>query len=96
MGGTTLEIIRAMHNVTGGACHLLVRVDDMGPLPLRCPPINVIKPPPHMNYDYGSVWHVPPKWMGPKHKFWMNNATFFTIVHNPYAQTVSAKSYGVQ
>ena len=57
-GGTTLEIVGAMYNFTWGACHWLNSVDDMGSL--RCPQINITKPP--SLFEYGvPIWHVPPK-----------------------------------
>lgn len=88
-GGTTLEIVGAMYNFTWGACHWLTSVDDMGSL--RCPQINVTKPLPHM--DFGSIWHVPPKWMKPESKFWMENATLFSVVRDPYDRAVSSWNY---
>jgi hypothetical protein len=65
--------------------------DDMGP-GLRCPQINSTKPSPH-RMDYGSIWHVPPKWMKPKSKWWMNDAALFTVVRDPYARAVSSWNY---
>ena len=90
-GGTTLEIVAAMHNITWGACHWLDKVDNMGSM--RCPPIvNGPKPPPHG--PYGNKWHVPPKWQPPEDKFWLTkNITLFTVVRDPYARAVSNWNY---
>ena len=67
----------------------LKKVDDMGSL--RCPNSNVTKPPPHG--PFGSKWHVPPKWLDSESKFWLKNATLFTVVRDPYARVVSSWNY---
>lgn len=59
---------------------------------LTCPKINLTRPSPHM--DCGSIWHVPPKWMEPEDKFWMNSdIALFTVVRDPYARAVSVWNY---
>ena len=88
-GGTTLEIVGAMHNFTWGACHWLKKLDDMGST-LHCPNSNGTKPPPRG--PYGSKWHIPPKWLDSQSKFWMKNVSLFTVVRDPYARVVSSWS----
>jgi len=89
-GGTTLEIVGAMHNFTWGACHWKEKLIEMESS-LHCPNSNVTKPPPLG--PWGSKWHVPPKWLDSESKFWLKNATLFTVVRDPYARVVSSWNY---
>ena len=89
-GGSTLEVIGAQNNVTWGACHFLNRVDGM-PADLFCPQ--------HRRYDsFASdigiqLWHSPPRFLSPEKRAYLDNATLFTVVRDPYSRVVSSWNY---
>ena len=94
-GGSTLEILASIHNMSWGACHWNRHINGMI-IGQKCPPsprhtpnnTNVV------NRSWQSYrWHVPPKWMPPEDTFWLENAAPFVVVRNPYDRIVSAWNY---
>ena len=95
-GGSTLEILASIHNISWGACHWNRMINGMT-RGQKCPPSprhtpnneNVINPQWRIHR-----WHVPPKWMSPDDTFWLEDAAPFVVVRNPYDRIVSAWNYG--
>ena len=96
-GGTTLEVIGAIHNFTWGGCHWAEKnlVDDTGSkiCPAQTGP--ALPKPNHQEawsdelefYDY-----LPPKW-NQTYQPWLQNASLFTVVRDPYTKAVSSWNY---
>ena len=94
-GGSTLEILGALNNVSWGACHWFDRINGM-PKGSNCPPNsrNQQKDPEIIDPTWRMYkWHLPPKYMPPQDTFWMKNASLFAVVRDPYERSVSAWNY---